>query len=34
MKIREVTEQQINAALAEIEKKIVEILERLKKAGI
>lgn len=34
MKIREVTEQQINAALAEIEKKIAEILERLKKAGI
>ena len=31
MKIREVSEQQINAALAEIEKKIQEIIKRLEK---
>ena len=31
MKIREVSEQQINAALQEIESRIVEIIKRLEK---
>ena len=31
MKIREVSEQQINAALQEIENKITEIIKRLEK---